>query len=399
VAPLTFMSLNLPTNAVPDFRTVTQAPRQPAQALGVTRRKSWSGRALSPSGAALPEEDRSDRVARGQGGGPRRRGVQRQIRGGLLTVLLVLAGAVQSVVAAAPAAAQDAASDTTLIQLLRDEASAYEHGDGVERDGVRAAELYCRAARMGDAQSQFNLGWLYTNGRGVERSESTAAFFFHAAAEQGYEQARRMLGTVGGPPSYVPECMLPPARIAPAPLKQAAVPSARPGRAAAAPSGFTPQVEVLSRGPKPIVDLVKQIAPEYRLEPQLVLSIIETESNFDVVALSPKNAKGLMQLIPETAARFGVRNPYDPVQNIRGGMAYLRWLMAYFEGDISLVAAAYNAGERAVERYRGVPPYLETLTYVRKVLISARMVDHAFDASVTEPSPQLRAIRDPRRAR
>ena len=70
-------------------------------------------------------------------------------------------------------AAQAAPDQNVLIKLLRDEASAYEHGDGVERDGVRAADLYCKAARMGDAESQFNLGWLYTNGRGVERSEAT----------------------------------------------------------------------------------------------------------------------------------------------------------------------------------------------------------------------------------
>ena len=285
---------------------------------------------------------------------------------------------------AQPAAPPD---QTVLIKILRDEASAYEHGDGVERDGARAAALYCQAAKLGDAESQFNLGWLYTNGRGVERSEATAAFFFNAAAEQGFEQAKRMLGTVGGPTADVPECMRPPPRPASASVRAAAAPRTPVDRP------FAPQVAVTSRGPKYIVDLVKQIAPEYKLEPQLVLSIIETESNFDTVALSPKNARGLMQLIPETAARFGVRNSFDPAQNIRGGMAYLRWLLAYFEGDVSLVAAAYNAGEAAVERYRGVPPYLETLTYVRKVLTGARMVDHGFDASVTEPSPQLRAIR------
>jgi TPR repeat protein len=294
------------------------------------------------------------------------------------------------------ARAQDAASDqTVLISILRDEALAYEHGDGVERDGMRAAALYCQAARLGDAESQFNLGWLYTNGRGVERSESTAAFFFNAAAEQGFEQARRMLGTVGGPTADVPGCMRAPARPASLQVRVAAAPVQR----AAEEKPFSPKVEVISRAPKPLIDLVKQMAPEYRLEPQLVLSIIETESNFDTVALSPKNAKGLMQLIPETAARFGVRNAYDPAQNIRGGMAYLRWLLAYFEGDVSLVAAAYNAGETAVERYRGVPPYLETLTYVRKVLTGARMVEHGFDASVTQPSPQLRFIRDPLRSR
>ena len=291
-----------------------------------------------------------------------------------------------------PASTSD---QTVLLKLLRDEASAYEHGDGVERDGTRAAALYCQAAKLGDAESQFNLGWLYTNGRGVERSEATAAFFFNAAAEQGFEQAKRMLGTVGGPTADVPACMRPPPRPTPPPVRVAVAPSAQAAQAAQGPAGrpFAPRVEVTSRGPKYIVDLVRQIAPEYKLEPQLVLSIIETESNFDTVALSPKNARGLMQLIPETAARFGVRNAFDPAQNIRGGMAYLRWLMAYFEGDVSLVAAAYNAGEGTVDRYRGVPPYLETLTYVRKVLTAARMVDHTFDASVTDPSPQLRAIR------
>ena len=303
---------------------------------------------------------------------------------------------------ASPSAEPTAAAlqdQSVLLKILRDEASAYEHGDGVERDGARAAALYCQAARMGDAQSQFNLGWLYTNGRGVERSEMTAAFFFNAAAEQGFEQAKRMLGTVGGPTADVPECMRPPAPPAPQRVAKGGR-AALPGQPAAGAAGpFAPQVAVTSRGPKNIVDLVKQMAPEYKLEPQLVLAVIETESNFDTVALSPKNAKGLMQMIPETAARFGVRNAYDPAQNIRGGMAYLRWLLAYFEGDVSLVAAAYNAGEGAVERYRGVPPYLETLTYVRKILTSARMVDHVFDPSVTEPSPQLRFIRDPKRAR
>ncbi len=311
----------------------------------------------------------------------------------LLSVCLaVWAGLAAAQALPAPASAPPVTPDqTVLIKILRDEASAHEHGDGVERDGVRAAALYCQAAKLGDAESQFNLGWLYTNGRGVERSEATAAFFFHAAAEQGFEQAKRMLGTVGGPTADVPECMRPPPRPAAPPVRVAGAP---PGRTALdRPRPFLQQVEVTSRGPKYIVDLVKQIAPEYKLEPQLVLSIIETESNFDTVALSPKNARGLMQLIPETAARFGVRNSFDPAQNIRGGMAYLRWLLAYFEGDVSLVAAAYNAGEGAVERYRGVPPYLETLTYVRKVLTAARMVDHAFDPTVTEPSPRLRTIR------
>lgn len=82
------------------------------------------------------------------------------------------------------------------------------------------------------------------------------------------------------------------------------------------------------------------VAPEYQLSPHLVLAVMASESNFDPWAVSPKNAQGLMQLIPDTAARFKVKRIADPVQNIRGGMAYLRWLMAYFQGDLSLVLAA-----------------------------------------------------------
>ena len=124
----------------------------------------------------------------------------------------------------------------------------------------------------------------------------------------------------------------------------------------------------LLQPPEPVVRFVTLVAPEYKLAPQLVLAVMATESNFDPLAVSPKNAQGLMQLMPGTAARFKVRQIQDPVQNIRGGMAYLRWLLAYFEGDLSLVLAAYNAGEGAVDRYRGVPPYAETRDYVPKVL-------------------------------
>ena len=282
------------------------------------------------------------------------------------------------------AAAEEGPPENVLITLLRSEAADYEHGSGVERDGARAAALYCRAARLGDTESQFNLGWMYTNGRGVERNDSLAAFFFQAAAEQGMEQAIRMLGTVGGPTTDVPDCMREPA--APKPRVVAAAPRQPPPvRGIAAPHS--------------IAELVKKIAPEYRVPTQLVLAIIEAESNFDIVALSPKNAKGLMQLIPDTAARFNVRNPYDPAQNIRGGTAYLRWLLAYFEGDVTLVAAAYNAGEGTVERYRGVPPYVETRAYVRKIVDAVGTLVQPFDGSATKPSAQMQLLRAPRLAK
>jgi membrane-bound lytic murein transglycosylase MltF len=85
-------------------------------------------------------------------------------------------------------------------------------------------------------------------------------------------------------------------------------------------------------------------------------------------ARSPKNAQGLMQLIPATAQRFGVRNVWDPEQNLRGGMAYLQWLLQHFKGDVKLALAGYNAGEKAVERHGGVPPYRETQAYVKRIM-------------------------------
>jgi len=136
------------------------------------------------------------------------------------------------------------------------------------------------------------------------------------------------------------------------------------------------------------------------LAPELVLAVMAVESNFDPLAVSPKNAQGLMQLTPDTAARFRVRPLTDPVQNIRGGMAYLRWLLAYFEGDLALVLAAYNAGERAVERYRGVPPYLETRLYVSTIIAAlGGQRSYAFDPSVTPPSNVLALLRTSQRPR
>ena len=164
------------------------------------------------------------------------------------------------------------------------------------------------------------------------------------------------LGTPLGAP---PPCLRPPDGD-PAPLVAQAKPMTstvtiqRPG----APTPPPPAAPVAPPPPPPpanappqIVRFVQMVAPEYQLDPHVVLAVIHQESNFDPLAQSPKNAMGLMQLIPDTARRFNVRNITDPAQNIRGGMAYLRWLLAYFEGDLMLALAAYNAGERAVERY------------------------------------------------
>ena len=118
----------------------------------------------------------------------------------------------------------------------------------------------------------------------------------------------------------------------------------------------------------PYADLVNRIARAGGIEPDLVKAIIRVESNFNPYAVSPKGAQGLMQLMPETAANHAVRNVFDPEQNITGGVRYLRKLLDFFGGDLRLALAAYNAGENAVTRYNGVPPYRETREYVRKVL-------------------------------
>jgi len=119
--------------------------------------------------------------------------------------------------------------------------------------------------------------------------------------------------------------------------------------------------------PKAINEAVDRLAPTYGLDPALVRSIILAESNYDAKAVSWKNAQGLMQLMPETSARFGVANPFDPTQNLRGGMSYLRWLYGRFSGKLPLILAAYNAGENAVAQYGGVPPFAETQDYVARV--------------------------------
>ena len=106
------------------------------------------------------------------------------------------------------------------------------------------------------------------------------------------------------------------------------------------------------------------------------------ESNYDRFAVSKKGAQGLMQLIPATAKRFGVRDVFDAADNIRGGIRYLNFLMSYFQGNLEHVLAAYNAGERTVVRYHGVPPYPETQKYIRKVT----SLYHALN-SVAAPAP------------
>jgi soluble lytic murein transglycosylase-like protein len=120
-------------------------------------------------------------------------------------------------------------------------------------------------------------------------------------------------------------------------------------------------------GQRDIDALIGANAATYSIDPALVRSIVEAESGFNPRATSPAGARGLMQLMPETAQSLGVVDAYDPTDNLRGGTRYLRGLLDRF-GDVRLAVAAYNAGPAAVERFGGVPPFSETQAYVRRVL-------------------------------
>ena len=266
-----------------------------------------------------------------------------------------------------------------LTVTLRLEARAHEHGEGVPKDFAHAVTLYCEAARLGDAEAQFSLGWMYANGRGIPRDNRMASLFFGIAAVQGHEYAQKMLAFVGPAAADLPDCM-----------RDRALSFTE-----ATSDGAEGEDEFVASTPEQMkaAELVRKLAPEYRISPLFALAIIRAESNFDPNAISARNAQGLMQLIPETSARFNVKKPFDPVQNVRGGLAYLRWLLAYFRGDVALVAAAYNAGEGTVERYRGVPPYAETRAYVQRIKRWFHKDSHPYDATVVDPSPELARMR------
>jgi soluble lytic murein transglycosylase-like protein len=126
-----------------------------------------------------------------------------------------------------------------------------------------------------------------------------------------------------------------------------------------------PHVEVSQ---EPFGDLIREAAKRYNVDADLITSVIAAESNFDPKAISRRDARGLMQLIPSTAAHLGVKNVFDPKENIDGGTRYLSELLVLYKNDLALTLAAYNAGPERVQRYgQRVPPFAETISYVRRV--------------------------------
>lgn len=219
---------------------------------------------------------------------------------------------------------------------LLEEAVRYRTGEGVTQDYTRAYELYCLAALQGNGEAAYHLGSMYLNGWGRAADDALAAGWFTQAVQWGDISASRMLqdNLDASTLATDPGCPL---------------------------AEKTPDREQ-------VTTWVRLLAPYYDLKPDLVLSLIQAESNFDPRAKSPKNARGLMQLMPATARRFGVRDINDPLQNLQGGLAYLKWLDKHFSGNIKLMLAGYNAGEDAVKKYRGIPPYKETRKYVRRIV-------------------------------
>jgi hypothetical protein len=153
------------------------------------------------------------------------------------------------------------------------------------------------------------------------------------------------------------------------------LPPAPASRSAPKAAGVTPPPRIVAPPSKrPYDDLIIEAARIHDLDPHLIRSVMYIESGFNPRAVSPAGAQGLMQLIPPVARELGVRNPFNPRQNIMGGARYLRQLLDMHEGDIRLALASYNAGPGNVRRYGGVPPFEETQKYVKRIL---RLLDEA----------------------
>ena len=221
-------------------------------------------------------------------------------------------------------------------------AGRYENGEGVTRDYARALSLYCRAADQGDPNAFLSLGWMYLNGRGVAADDAVAVRWFKKAAERGIPQAVNLLQTMAS-----------------------VSPSKKAGCVVEATGHPVPPMPT---PPQEIGRIVMRAASEAEVNPDLVMAMIWVESEFNPRAVSVKNARGLMQLMPDTAARFHVANPFDPAENVRGGTRYLRWLLDRFDGDLRLALGAYNAGENAVAAFNSVPNFPETISYVANVI-------------------------------
>lgn len=262
------------------------------------------------------------------------------------------------------------------------------HSAQQRHDYATAAQRFCAAARYGSLEAQFRLGHVFLS-RIDMQGQAQARAVLALAAQRGHALAAAFLGEGGAADTALPDCLL----TGQAP--QGEFPRPEPAVEPVVPLEVVERfVQALPREKRQHALMIQRMAPRFDVDFRLALAIARAESNFDPNAVSPKNAQGLMQLIPETAARFGVRNSFDPEQNVRGGLAYLRWLLERFHGNVALAAAAYNAGEGAVDRHGGVPPFAETREYVRRILYFYRAPVHvrpstAYPVRALTPNPGL----------
>ena len=250
----------------------------------------------------------------------------------LLFLSLLLAGHVQ------------AAAQSRDFRQAPKALSALKQGQQAQSQGnlTQAIHFYCAAATTGNPEGYFRIGRLLATGPGSVRNPRMANAYLAMAIRLGNQQAARYYNSRVGNAVMGDQC----------------------GSGVGGSGGYFAAI------PTTPFNLEAYLARQSPAKQKLA-TMLRHAAKLDSRAVSPKNAQGLMQLIPETQQRFGVTRPFDPEQNIKGGVAYLKWLHTHFDGNWTLMSAAYNAGEKSVEQYGGIPPYQETQQYVRRVLYFA----------------------------